>query len=155
MRNYRSSRSHIFFKIGVLKNLAIFTGKYLCWSLFSIKLQTWRPATLLRRDSNMEVSLWNLRNFYKHLFYRTPPVAIFETVHAFSSRFITYQNRKSRLEWEPWEKKTKRIHASATNLLHVRIGNLDWCKCKTLQKQSKRNRLFLLYRGECNAYCFD
>ena len=30
---FRSSRSRMFFKIGVLKNLAIFTGKRLCWPL--------------------------------------------------------------------------------------------------------------------------
>ena len=35
----RSSRSQMFFKIGALKNFAIFTGKHLCWSLFLIKLQ--------------------------------------------------------------------------------------------------------------------
>ena len=29
----------MFFKIGVLKNLAIFRGKHLSWSLFLIKLQ--------------------------------------------------------------------------------------------------------------------
>ena len=32
----RSSRSQMFFKIDVLKNLTIFTGKRLCWSLFLI-----------------------------------------------------------------------------------------------------------------------
>ena len=26
-------------------------------------------------------------------------------------------------------KKTKHIHASAADLLHIRIGNLDWWKC--------------------------
>ena len=26
-------------RIGVLKNFTLFTGKYLCWSLFLIKLQ--------------------------------------------------------------------------------------------------------------------
>ena len=31
-----------------LKNFEIFSGKQLCWSLFLIKLQAWRPATLLR-----------------------------------------------------------------------------------------------------------
>ena len=35
----RSSRSRMFFKIGVLKNFVIFTGKHLCWSLFLKKLQ--------------------------------------------------------------------------------------------------------------------
>ena len=29
----------MFFKVGVLKNLANFTGKPFCWSLFLIKLQ--------------------------------------------------------------------------------------------------------------------
>ena len=34
-----SSRPEMFFKTGVLKNFANFTGKHLCWSLFLIKLQ--------------------------------------------------------------------------------------------------------------------
>ena len=51
-RNYRSSRSRLLFKISVLKNFANFTGKHLCWSVFSIKLQIWRLANLLWRDTN-------------------------------------------------------------------------------------------------------
>ena len=35
----KSSRSQMFFKIGVLKNFAIFTGKHVCNSLFLIKLK--------------------------------------------------------------------------------------------------------------------
>ena len=30
----RSSRLQMFFEVGVLKNIANFTGKQLCWSLF-------------------------------------------------------------------------------------------------------------------------
>ena len=41
-----------FCKKGALKNFANFTGKHLCWSLFSIKLQARRPATFLKRASN-------------------------------------------------------------------------------------------------------
>ena len=145
------SRLQIFFKIGVLKKIANFTGKYLCWSLFLIKLQASRPATLLRRDSNTGVFLSNFRNFQEHLFNRTSPVATFETKHmlhlpfcyileqeistgikammkklniCFSCRFITYQDRKSRL-----------------------------VQMRTLQKRSERNRFSLLQRGECNGYC--
>ena len=44
-------------KKGVLKNLANFTGKRLCWSLFLIKLQVFRSANLLKRDSNTDVFL--------------------------------------------------------------------------------------------------
>ena len=36
---YRSSRSQMFFKIGVQKNFTMFIGKHLCWSLFLIQLQ--------------------------------------------------------------------------------------------------------------------
>ena len=60
---FRSSRSQMFLKIGVLKNVANFTGIHLCWSLFLIKLQSWRPAILLKRDSNTGVILWGLQNF--------------------------------------------------------------------------------------------
>ena len=49
----------------VLKNFAIFTGKHLCWSLFFIKLQTFRPSALLKRNSNTGVFL--LRNFCETL----------------------------------------------------------------------------------------
>ena len=59
----RSTRSQMFFKIGILKNFAIITGKLLYWSLFLIKLQTWRAAALLNRDSNTGVSMWILQNF--------------------------------------------------------------------------------------------
>ena len=39
------------------KNLQKFTGKHLCWSLFVIKLQAFRPATSLNSDSNTDVFL--------------------------------------------------------------------------------------------------
>ena len=60
---FRSSRSQIFFRTGVLKIFANFTRKRLCWSLFLIKLPAWRPVTLLKRDSNIGVFLWHLQNF--------------------------------------------------------------------------------------------
>ena len=84
---FRSSRSQIFFKIDVLKNFASFTGKYLCWSLFLnkaagpptlflIKLQALRLASLLKRDSNTVDFLYNWQIiFMNSFFYRTPPVA--------------------------------------------------------------------------------
>ena len=42
---YRSFRSQMFFKIGLLYNAPIFTEKHLCWTLFLIKLQAFRPPT--------------------------------------------------------------------------------------------------------------
>ena len=62
----------VFFKKGILKNFANLTGKHMCWSLFLIKLQAWGPVTLLKRDSNTDVFLWNYQNltntyFEEHL----------------------------------------------------------------------------------------
>ena len=48
--NSRSSHQRCSIEKGVLKNLAIFTGKHLCWSLLLIDLRG--PATFLKRDSN-------------------------------------------------------------------------------------------------------
>ena len=61
--------SKVFCKNGVLKNLANFTEKHLCWSLFLIKLRA--SVSLLKRGSNTSVFLWNLRNFSENLFFRT------------------------------------------------------------------------------------
>ena len=55
--HYRNSRSQIFLKIGVVKNFLDFTGNYLFCVIFSIKLQAFSPATLLKRDSNAGVFL--------------------------------------------------------------------------------------------------
>ena len=40
-----------------------------CVSLFSIKLQAFRPVTLLKRDFNTSVFLWNLQNFWNWFFF--------------------------------------------------------------------------------------
>ena len=35
-------------------------------------------------------------------------------------------------------KKNKRIHASAADLLHIRKGNLDWCKCGQYKNEARK-----------------
>ena len=53
----RSSHQRYSIKNAVLKNSAIFTGKHLCWSLFLMNLQAFRPPILLKRDSYTGVFL--------------------------------------------------------------------------------------------------
>ena len=62
--------------LGVLKSFANFTWKHLWWGLFN--KEAFRPATLLKRDSNTGVFLWNLLNFYRKPF--PPPVTASEYV---------------------------------------------------------------------------
>ena len=55
------------------------------------------------------------------------------TMKTFAPPFINHfsfrLNRKKTCGNESHEKKTEHLDASAVNLLHIRIGNLDWCKC--------------------------
>ena len=53
----RSSLPDVFCKKAPLKTYSKFTGKHLRWSLFLIKLQAFRLATLLKKDSNTGVFL--------------------------------------------------------------------------------------------------
>ena len=46
---FRSSHPEVFYKKGVIKNLAKFTGKHLCWSIFFKKVSGHSPATLLKK----------------------------------------------------------------------------------------------------------
>ena len=78
LKTVQSSRSQIFFEIGSLKNFAIFTGKHLCWGFFLIKMQAFRPATFLKRDSNTNISCGYCEIFRSSFFWRTPPVAASE-----------------------------------------------------------------------------
>ena len=81
----------MFFKVGVLINFVIFTGKHLC-CLFLIKIgQSFRPATLLKRESNTGVFLWMLQNFKNSFLYRTPLVADLTAVHFGFSDFHARQ----------------------------------------------------------------
>ena len=56
-RDVRNSLRSCSVKKSVIKNFASFTRKHLCWSLFLIKLQSWSPAFLLKRDSNRAIFL--------------------------------------------------------------------------------------------------
>ena len=66
-----NSRSHMLFKIGVLKNFANFTGKQLCWSLFLTKFFT----NFIRNTPTQVFSCEIWKNFKNTYFCRTPPVA--------------------------------------------------------------------------------
>ena len=47
------------------------------------------------------------------------------------------------------EKETKIIYASAVDLLHIRIGNLNCCKCEHRKKEARE--IVCLICGEVNA----
>ena len=72
---HRSSRSRIFFKIGVFKNFSNFTGKHLCQSFFLIKLQSW-TLQFYRKETPTQVFSCKICEIFKNTcFYWKPLVA--------------------------------------------------------------------------------
>ena len=67
---YKSSRSQMFFKIGVFKNFKIFTGKHLCWSLFLIMFQASTLQVFKKRLQHRGFPV-KFAKFLEHLFWRT------------------------------------------------------------------------------------
>ena len=65
----RSGRSQMFFKIGVLKNFASFTGKHWCWSLLL------REFTTLLKKTPTQVLCCEIFKLLRTFFYRTVQVA--------------------------------------------------------------------------------
>ena len=54
----------------VPKNFLNVTGKYLCWSLFLIKLQALRPPFLLKRYSNTGGFFFQISKIFKNTFFK-------------------------------------------------------------------------------------
>ena len=58
----------VFFKKGVLKNFANFTGKHLCWSLFFNKVADLRVCNFIKKRLQQRYVPVKLAKFYEHLF---------------------------------------------------------------------------------------
>ena len=69
LKKSKSGRLQLFFELSGIKNFAIFTGKHLYSGPFLIKLQVFRPATFLKRDSNTGVSC-GYCEIFKNSFFR-------------------------------------------------------------------------------------
>ena len=67
---FRGSRSQIFFKIGALKNFAIFTRKHLCWPLqsFFYRTSTVAASKLLRQQILFFSWIWYLLSIVTPVF---------------------------------------------------------------------------------------
>ena len=60
----------MFFKVGVLENSAIFTGKHLCWSLFLIKLQA---CNFIKKKLRLKCFLVHIAKFSRPAFLMEHP----------------------------------------------------------------------------------
>ena len=63
-----NSRPQMFSKTGVLEDIAIFTEKNLCWSLFLRKLQGWRRTFLFEKRLQRRCFSVNIAKFLRTAF---------------------------------------------------------------------------------------
>ena len=86
-----------------------------CYDRFSSSLQ------FISSERNTENTMSDLY-FKKVIILRKIHVAM----ESFAPPFQFEPEQKKTCDNESHEKETKHIHASAADLLHIRIGNLDW-----------------------------
>ena len=68
-----------------------------------------------------------------------------ETKHIHASAANLLHIRIGNLDWnKSHEKETKHIHASAADLLHIRIGNLNGCKCRLEKTKQEKYIVFVV-----------
>ena len=88
----RSSRSQMFFKIGVLKNFVSFTWKHLSWTLLLIKLQAWNfiKRRLLHRCFPVKCAKLRTPVFREHLRWLLLSMLLFMNVSSFTSPLLHF-----------------------------------------------------------------
>ena len=59
----------MFFKIDILKNFAMFTGKHLCWSLFLIKTQSFKACNISKKRLQNRYFPVNIAKFLRKSFF--------------------------------------------------------------------------------------
>ena len=114
----RSSRLQMLFKIGVLKNFAIFTGKHPCWSLFKIKLQAWKP--FLPKHHLFQELIYEIQNNLHQL-----------TTHMLT--LIMWHNRFSENENQAVEAHIPRHRHSKTKKPRHRVSTEFWPLCPLIR----------------------
>ena len=77
-------------QIGVRKNLAVFTGKHLCCSIFLIKLLAFRLVTFLKIDYSIGAFLWILSNFLWNTSGHAVAFASVRISHGFRSNLLYF-----------------------------------------------------------------
>ena len=147
-----SEQPAVFYKRGVLKNFAIFTGKHLCRSFFFINLKTFRPSDqqLYQKGPPNRFFPVNITNFSRTsylqnicerlllVFYQLYALVVLQTAFH-TSIYVMFMITNF---FEPRMRKLILHHLVGSNCLEFRNGLLDSC-------------IFKLNLGsDCQKLCF-
>ena len=130
INNYIDAAPDVFYTKAVLKNYALFTEKQLCWSLFLIKLQALRSATLLKRDFSTGVFLCILRisiYFEKHLRTAASDYSFTIVIYLFSA--VSLQVRRKTTIFEI--RRSLKLDYAIQDVWFEKVCQNSWkCHCK-------------------------
>ena len=152
---FRSSCMQMFFKTIVARNFAIFAGKHLCWSLFSIKNNFISTFCYKRLQHSWFLFCENCEIFMNTFFYGTCLVAVFVSLIKNCSMMdicrFSLLNQKQYVGWFLLKKFVdlvrvcyvhviSRNHSSMLSLINLQ-------KRKTCPKEVLQQRLFVVVLG--------
>ena len=110
-----SNRLQKFFKIGILKNFEVFTGKHMYWSLFLIKLQS-PGLERYSKETPIHVLSGEYWGMFKNQLHWIPLVGLFETSRkspvAEANKLITNNNL-----WYEQQQPTKIRRQKSSNII--------------------------------------
>ena len=103
-----------------------------CYDRFPSFLESWST------ERNTENTMSDLYLMEKVVILKKRQTTIKTFPPPFFNHFSLNLNRIKTCGNESHEKETKIIYALATNLLHIKIGNVNWCKCAHCKNERKK-----------------
>ena len=104
-----------------------------CCNRFSSLIKFWSSEKILKIRSQ--------------IYILTKKVIILREIHVTMNSFVKFFSFLQPFQFEPdqkkaygndsHEKEAKHIDASAADLLHIRIENLYWCKCRHCKNEAR------------------
>ena len=131
-----------FFKIGVLKYFAIFTGKPLCWNLVLIKMQALRPATLLKKRLQHRCFPVNIGIFLRTPILKNTSSGCFcSSYENVTIQQKTKQHAEIRICCKTYFKTEAYSEASQTSRIDFRCLTGFWIRLWNIYMQYRKNIL--------------
>ena len=128
----RSSRSQMFFKIGVLKNFVIFTRKHLSWQSLFIKVAVLTGCNFIKKETPTQVFSCKYCEILRNSFFIFCPRGIsltfvFYSMYNLQNKDDTFTYQK-KLLWCLFLKSSKAFSVSLGNFFQKQLFASFWRK---------------------------
>ena len=138
----------MYHKASVPKNFAKLTGKYLCGSLFSTKLQVCILQLFLKKRLWCRCFLMNSKRYLRHLFHRTPPGDSFcSTEKYFTNTIVKSPLKKEKKNGNSWWEKQRHTQ-KRLELRYSSFLCFPWYNWKHVFLETMQSHWGFIYKGK-------